>query len=471
MEIAKALARVKGIVGERGIVAADAALGLLHDQRGLYSGAAAAVVQPASTAECAAILAVCNETGLGVVPQGGNTGYCGGATPFDAERQILLSLARMNRIRQIDPVGFTMTVEAGVVLAAAQSAAREQRLLFPLSMGSEGSCRIGGNLSTNAGGLNVVRYGTARDLVLGLEVVLPSGEVLTELKGLRKDNTGYDLKSLFLGAEGTLGVITAAVLKLFPAPRSRQTAWLALASPAAACALLGDARRTTGDQIVSAEYLSRASLELVLAHVPDVRDPLAEPHGHYVLLELAGSADDAALRETLEGLLAAGLDDGAIIDGVLAESNAQRDALWKLRETIPEAERREGQCVKHDISIPIALIPAFLESARQRLELVAEHRLSVFGHLGDGNLHYNLMPMPGDEFDAQLETRLTITLYDYLAEIGGSFSAEHGIGIFRRDDLSRYKSPVALDLMRRIKESLDPRGIMNPGKIIAAKDA
>jgi FAD/FMN-containing dehydrogenase len=338
-------------------------------------------------------------------------------------------------------------------------------------MGSEGSCRIGGNLSTNAGGLNVVRYGTARELVLGLEVVLANGEVLTELKGLRKDNTGYDLKSLFLGAEGTLGVITAAVLKLFPAPKSRQTAWLAVTSPAAACALLGAARRQTGDQVVSAEYMSRTSLELVLAHVPGVRDPLAVPHGHYVLLELAGSLEDVALREMLERLLASGLADGTIVDGVLAESTTQRDALWKLRETIPEAERRDGQCVKHDISIPLASIPAFLDAARQRLQKVASHRLSVFGHLGDGNLHYNVLPIEGAGFDAQLAKQLSATLYDYVDEIGGSFSAEHGIGIFRRDDLQRYKSPVALDLMRRIKTTLDPNGVMNPGKVLPGLNA
>ncbi|HSG63392.1 MAG TPA: FAD-binding oxidoreductase [Gammaproteobacteria bacterium] len=466
MDIAAALAQIRTIVGERGVVAPDAARTLLRDHRGLYAGAAALVVQPGSTQECAAILAVCNSAGLGVVPQGGNTGYCGGATPFDAERQILLSLARMNRVRRIDPIGFTMTVEAGAVLADAQAAAHAQGLLLPLSMGSEGSCRIGGNLSTNAGGLNVVRYGTARELVLGLEVALPSGEVLTELKGLRKDNTGYDLKSLFLGAEGTLGVITAAVLRLYPAPRSRQTAWAAVASQAAACALLAAARRSTGDQVVAAEYLSRTSLELVLAHIPGVRDPLAEAHEHYVLLELAGSTDDAALRGALERLLEAGLADGAILDGTLAESNAQREALWKLRETIPEAERHEGQCVKHDISVPLGGLPDFLVAARERLTRIVAHRLSVFGHLGDGNLHYNLMPQRGQSFDAALAKELTATLYDYVESIGGSFSAEHGIGVFRRDDLNRYKSPVALELMRRIKVALDPNGIMNPGKVV-----
>jgi len=470
LDIAAALERIAGVVGERGWLGADTAQPMLRDHRGLYSGAAAAVVQPASTAECAQILRICNAARIGVVPQGGNTGYCGGATPFDGERQILLSLARMNRVLRIDPVAFTITVEAGAILADVQLAAAREGLLFPLSMGSEGSCRIGGNLSTNAGGLNVVRYGTARELVLGLEVVLPSGEVLSELKGLRKDNTGYDLKSLFLGAEGTLGVITAAVLKLFPLPRSRQTAWLAVPSPAAACELVGAARRITGDQVVSAEYLSRTSLDLVLAHVPQVRSPMTEPHEHYVLLELAGSLDETVLRDVLERLLESQLSRGTLVDAVIAESGTQRDALWRLRETIPEAERSEGQCVKHDISIPIGMIPEFLDQSRERLARIVEHRLSVFGHLGDGNLHYNLLPLPDARFDETLAKQLSETLYNYVEEIGGSFSAEHGIGIFRRGELEHYKSPVAFSLMRRIKEAFDPNGIMNPGKLFPVRD-
>jgi len=469
LDSSTALEQIRNVVGARGIVSPKAAEPLLRDHRGLYQGAAAAVVQPGSTAECAAILEICSAARLGVVPQGGNTGYCGGATPFDSERQILLSLARMNRIRRIDPIAFTMTAEAGVILSAAQAAAADQQLLFPLSMGSEGSCQIGGNLSTNAGGLNVVRYGTARELVLGLEVVLPSGAVLSELKGLRKDNTGLDLKALFLGAEGTLGVITAAVLKLFPQPRSRQTAWLAVASPTAACELLGEARRQSGDQLVSAEYLSRTSLELVLAHVEGAREPLSSRHDHYVMLELAGSLTDAALRELLESLLAAGLESGKILDGVIAQSHAQRSALWKLRETIPEAERREAKCIKHDISVPIALIPEFLDGARQRLTRVAAHGLSVFGHLGDGNLHYNLVPPDAPAgFGDELAAELTATLYAYVDEVGGSFSAEHGVGLFKRDELARFESPVALELMQQIKRTLDPDGIMNPGKLFVS---
>jgi FAD/FMN-containing dehydrogenase len=471
VDVAGALERIEAVVGLRGILDDDVAEPLLHDERGLYAGAAAAVVQPASTEECAAVVEICNAARLGIVPQGGNTGYCGGATPFDAERQILLSLARMNRVRAIDPVSHTMTVEAGVVLADAQAAARTQALLFPLSMGSEGSCRIGGNLSTNAGGLNVVRYGTARELVLGLEVVLPSGEVLSELKGLRKDNTGYDLKSLFLGAEGTLGVITAAVLKLFPEPRSRQTAWLAVPSVAAALELLGVARRQSGDHVVAAEYISRASLDLVLAHVADVRDPFDQPYEHYLLLELAGSLSDTALHEILEGLLENGLTSSVISNGVVAQSHAQRDALWRLRETIPEAERCETASVKHDISVPIAAIPEFLAEVAGRLSSVAEHRLSVFGHIGDGNLHYNLMPTPGcDSFDDGQTAALTQALYELVEATGGSFSAEHGIGLFRRDELRRYQSDAAFELMRMIKKTLDPNGIMNPGKLLADED-
>ncbi len=305
-QTAAALAEIARIVGPAGVLAGADAEPLLRDERGLYRGAAALVVCPGTAEQVAAVVRACAQARLGVVPQGGNTGYCGGATPFDGEHQVLLSLRRLNRVREVDTIGFTLTVEAGVVLANAQAAAREHGLLLPLSMGSEGSAQIGGNLSTNAGGLAVLRYGTMRDLVLGLEVVLPNGEVLSALKGLRKDNTGYDLKALFLGAEGTLGVITAAVLKLFPEPRARQTAWLAVASLEAACTLLGRARRESGDQVVSAEYVSRRSLELVLKHVAGAREPLGRPAGHYLLLELASADDEAELRAKLERILAAG---------------------------------------------------------------------------------------------------------------------------------------------------------------------
>ncbi|HLF09914.1 MAG TPA: FAD-binding oxidoreductase [Gammaproteobacteria bacterium] len=461
--------QIAAIVGPSGIVAQADAAGWLVDERQLYRGAAALIVRPASVDECAQVIRTCCDAGIGVVPQGGNTGYCGGATPFDGEREILLSMARLNRVREIDAVGFTMTAEAGVVLANVQAAAREHELSFPLSMGSEGSCQLGGVLSTNAGGLAVLRYGTARDLVLGIEVVLPNGDVLSELKGLRKDNTGYDLKALFLGAEGTLGVITAAVLKLFPEPRVRQTAWLAVASVDAACRLLGRARRESGDQVVSAEYVSRRSLDLVLKHVEGARDPLDTAHPHYVLLELASADQDAVLRDKLERVLVSALDEGEVEGGVIAESGQQRAALWLLRERVPEAERRAGGCVKHDVSVRISNLPRFIERAELALEKIAPHRLSIFGHIGDGNLHFNLLPPAGrsiDEFRAGPAAALSSCVHDLAAELGGSFSAEHGVGILKVSELERYQSPEALALMRTLKHALDPKGIMNPGKVL-----
>jgi D-lactate dehydrogenase (cytochrome) len=467
--IAAALERIAAIVGPRGVVAPADAASLLRDERGLYSGAAALVVRPASVEECAAVVRVCNDARIGVVPQGGNTGYCGGATPFDGERQILLSLARLNRVREVDAVGFTMTAEAGVVLAHAQQAAQAHGLQFPLSMGSEGSAQIGGNLSTNAGGLAVLRYGTMRDLVLGLEVVLPNGTVLSKLKGLRKDNTGYDLKALFLGAEGTLGVITAAVLKLFPEPRARATAWLAVASLDAACRLLGRARRETGDQLVSAEYVSRRTLELVLRHIEGARDPLGGGDEHYVLLEVASADDEHELEAKLERLLETGLAAGEIVNGTIAESEAQRRALWLLRERVPEAERRDGGSVKHDVSVRIDRIAELVARAEPQLAAIGAHRLSIYGHIGDGNLHVNLLPPQGsslEELKRGSAATLSRRVHDLAVELGGSFSAEHGIGILKAPDLARYESPEALGLMRALKRTLDPNGIMNPGKVL-----
>jgi FAD/FMN-containing dehydrogenase len=467
---AAALERVASIVGPRGVVAGGDAAPLLRDERGLYRGAAALVVRPASVEECAAVVRVCHDARIGVVPQGGNTGYCGGATPFDGERrQILLSLSRLNRVREIDAVGFTMTAEAGVVLKRAQDAAAEHGLLFPLSMGSEGSAQLGGALSTNAGGLAVLRYGTMRELALGLEVVLPSGEVLADLKGLRKDNTGYDLKALFLGAEGTLGVITAAVLKLFPQPRAHATAWLAVASVDAACRLLGRARRESGDQVVSAEYLSRRSLELVLRHVEGAHDPLDSAAAHYLLLELASADAGEALREKLTRVLEAGLAEGEILDGTLADSEARRRSLWLLRERVPEAERREGGSVKHDVSVRIARIPELVARAEPELARVAAHRLSIYGHIGDGNLHVNVLPPPGqgiDAFRAAHGAAVSTCVHDLAAAMGGSFSAEHGVGVLKVQELARYEQPAALSLMRTLKGALDPHGIMNPGKLL-----
>jgi len=470
LDVRTALAQIADIVGPTGLVDGADAEALLIDERGLYQGRAALVVRPASAEECARVVRVCNEASVGVVPQGGNTGYCGGATPLDAENQILLNLSRMNRVREIDAVGFTMTVEAGLILAQAHAAAEEQDLLFPLSMGSEGSCQIGGNLATNAGGVAVLRYGTARDLVLGLEVVLPSGEIMSNLKGLRKDNAGYDLNGLFLGAEGTLGIITAAVLKLVPLPRSRQLAWVAVTDPDAACRLLVRARRESGDRVVSAEYVSRASLELVLEHVAGARDPLDKPYGHYVLLELASAEADTGLRAVMERILETALEKDEIQDGVIAESGRQRDALWALREAIPEAEKHDGGSVKHDISVRVSQIPTLLHDAEAALSALAPHRLSVFGHIGDGNLHYNVLPPPGSNLQAfkdKFAASLTAAVYELVNRLGGSFSAEHGVGIEKRDELERFTAPVALDLMRSLKKAMDPNGIMNPGKVLS----
>jgi D-lactate dehydrogenase (cytochrome) len=463
---ASVIERIAAVVGPAGMVAPQDAAGMLDDERGLYRGAAAAIVKPSSTEQVAEVVRICRDARLGVVPQGGNTGYCGGATPFDAQRQILLSLGRLNRVRDVDTVAFTMTAEAGVVLANAQAAARERGLLFPLSMGSEGSAQIGGALSTNAGGVAVLRYGTARDLVLGLEVVLPTGDVLGDLTCLRKDNTGYDLKALFLGAEGTLGVITAAVLKLLPEPRARETVWLAVRDVPAACRLLGLARRESGDQVVSAEYVSRGSLDLVLRHVSGTRDPLGAAREHHVLLELAAADSESALRDKVERLLAA---SGDVLDAALAGSSEQRAAFWRLRERVPEAERREGGAIKHDVSVPIARIPDFVARAQRELGAVTSHRLSVFGHIGDGNLHFNVLPPEGQglaSFRQAHDAAVSSCVHDLAMELGGSFSAEHGIGILKVSELERYESPQALATMRALKRALDPDGIMNPGKVL-----
>ncbi|HET7134042.1 MAG TPA: FAD-binding oxidoreductase [Gammaproteobacteria bacterium] len=467
-----ALARIAAAVGPAGVLSAADAGGMLIDQRGLLRGRAALIVRPRTVEECAEVLRICNEARIGVVPQGGNTGLCGGATPFDApeRREILLSTARLDRVREIDTVGFTMTAEAGVVLAAAHEAARSHDLLLPLRMGSEGSAQLGGALSTNAGGIAVLRYGTMRDLVLGLEVVLPNGDVLRELKALRKDNTGYDLRALFVGAEGTLGLITATVLDLFPLPRSRETAWLAVASVEAACRVLGRARRASGDAVVSAEYVGRGALELVLKGVPGARNPFRTPHEHHLLIELGSADADGTLRANLERTLAAGLEAGEILDGVVAESGAQRDALWLLRERVPEAERHAGGSLKHDVAVRIARIPELVTVAERELAAIARCRLSVFGHVGDGNLHFNLLPPAGQslaDLGAANTAALTACIYDVTARLGGTFSAEHGVGLTKTGELARYESAEALALMHALKRALDPHGIMNPGKVLA----
>ncbi len=430
------------------------------DWRRQYCAAAECVVRPASTAEVAAVVALCAREEVAVVPQGGNTGLVGGSVPGGARREVVLSLSRLNRIRALDPLNDTATVEAGCVLAAVQQAAADAGRLFPLSLAAEGSCQIGGNLSTNAGGVNVLRYGTAREQVLGLEVVLPDGRIWDGLRGLRKDNTGYDLKQLFLGAEGTLGIITAAVLRLFPRPSATASAWIALDSPKAAVELLGLLREPLGDRVSAFELMSRACLDAVRAHAPGTQDPLGALHPWYVLAELADSGEPRLLRERTEAALADCAERGTLRDAALAQSGEQSRALWRIRERIPEAQFTN---VKHDISVPVSRIPDFVELADQALERAfPEAQIFCFGHVGDGNLHYNV----GPETLMPRRAEVSRIVYDTVAALGGSISAEHGLGQLKREEILRHKGPLELELMRALKRTLDPKGLMNPGKLL-----
>ena len=462
--------RLRALVGPAGLLTdpADTAP-YLADWRGRYRGEAEAVVRPASTAEVAAVVAACAQAGVAVVPQGGNTGLCGGSVPVSGRRQIVLSLARMNRIRELDAANNTLTVEAGCVLQVIQEAARDADRLFPLSLGAEGSCQIGGNLSTNAGGEAVLRYGNARDLVLGLEVVLPDGRVWDGLRGLRKDNTGYDLKQLFIGAEGTLGVVTAAVLKLFPRPTATATAFLGVADPATAVALLSVLRGAVGDRLTGFELMSRLCLELVLRHVPDTADPLREAHLWYVLVELSDSGDSADLAERLMDALAPAMERGQVRDAVLAQSEAQGESLWRLRDSMAEAQKAEGISIKHDVSVPVSRMARFIEEASRALERAFPGvRIVAFGHIGDGNVHYNVSFADPAQNAAFIEDSEPVNrvVYEVVAALSGSISAEHGLGQLKRDEIRRYKSPLELELMRAIKRALDPQNLMNPGKVI-----
>ncbi len=459
------------ILGSQGVLTATADLEpYVVDWRGVYRGVAAAVARPANTAQVAAVMKLCAETGTPLVPQGGNTGMCGASVPNAGGNEVVLSLARMNRILDVDPLNNTLTAEAGCVLANIRQAAADVDRLFPLSLGAEGSCQIGGNLSTNAGGVNVLRYGNTRDLVLGLEVVLPDGRVWNGLRGLRKDNTGYDLKHLFIGAEGTLGIITAATLKLFPRPAANATAWMAVRDPEAALQLLALMRRHCNDRITAFELISRHSLELVWRHVPGTRDPIAAPYPWYVLTELADAGDEQALRADLERTLEAALTDNLVIDVVIAENRTQAQALWHMRESIPEGARQEPVMVyRHDIAVAVGRIPEFIREAQAALEArFPDVRLICFGHLGDGNLHYNAYLPNRLRTDAAAREAhdITETVYDIVQRYGGSFSAEHGIGLSKVAELARYKSAVELDLMRTVKRALDPQGLMNPGKVL-----
>jgi FAD/FMN-containing dehydrogenase len=471
---AQAQQRLLEILGAECLLtgAADVAP-FLVDHRKLYHGRALAVAVPRAVEQIARLLAWCNQQGIGVVPQGGNTGYCGGATPDETGQQIVLSLKRLARIRSVDALNYSLLAEAGCTLQAVQSAAVAAARFFPLSLGSEGSCQIGGNLSTNAGGTSVLRYGMMRDLVLGLEVVLADGRILPCAQGLRKDNTGYDVKSLFLGAEGTLGVITAANLKLFPEIRATATAFVAVPDIESAVALLSELRIASGDCLSSFELLPRIAVELTVRHIEGVVDPLKRAYPWYALCELSSSQDDAALSVVLERALAAALERGLILDAAIVQSERERMQLWGLRENIPEAQRRDGASLKHDISLPITVLPRFVERAAEWLRVnIPEGRLIAYGHVGDGNLHFNLNQAPGVDRALFLAREPTVkrAMHDLVHDCGGSFSAEHGIGKLKVGELERYAPPVELDLMRTIKRSLDPRGILNPGKVLRRED-
>ncbi len=464
------IARLSAIVGPRGLVTDPAETApYLTDWRELFQGHAAAVVRPASTEEVAAIVRLCAETRTPIVPQGGNTGMCGAATPDTTGNAIVVALGRMNKIIELDALNNTLTVEAGCILANIQQAALEADRFFPLSLGAEGSCQIGGNLSTNAGGSNVLRYGNTRDLVLGLEVVVADGRVWDGLRSLRKDNTGYDLKHLFVGAEGTLGIITKAVLKLFPRPRSSITAIAAIRTAEAAVELLALLRRHCGDRISAFEIMSRNCLDMVIRQIPGTRDPLPRAEPWYVLAELSDARESSAIRDEFERALAAGIEHKLVTDAVVAESQQQAQAMWRLRETIPEAARVEGLVYRHDIAVAVSRIPEFIAAASRALEMrFPGVRIICFGHVGDGNLHFNAF-VPGREradSEARAATDVNRVVHDIVHRFGGSVSAEHGIGQAKRGELERYKSGVEMDLMRTLKQALDPHNLMNPGKVL-----
>ncbi len=461
------LAQFTAVVGAKNVITDPAEQeSYLVEERGLYHGRSAAVLRPGSVGEVSAILRLANEAGAPIVPQGGNTGLVGGQIPLDGE--IVLSLRRLDRIREVDATSNTMTCEAGVRLATAQEAATAAGRFFPLSLGAEGSCTIGGNLATNAGGIAALAYGVARDLVLGLEVALADGRVWRGLNKLKKDNTGYDLKQLFVGAEGTLGVITAAVLKLFPTPQTVETAFVGLASVGAALDLLALTQESTRSAATSFELMGRLPLEFALRHGTGLRDPLAAAYPWYVLVELKSSAREN-LRDALEAVLASGIERGLVGDAVIADSIDQRNAFWRLREFIPEAQKFEGGSIKHDVSVPVAAAPDFIAQANAVVEaLIPGARPAPFGHLGDGNIHFNVSQPVGADRAAFLARwrEMNDAVHAVVGRLGGSISAEHGIGRLKRDDLVRVKDPVALDLMRALKRALDPKGILNPGKVV-----
>ncbi len=466
-----AFARIKAIVGAKGwSTDSDTIAPYLTDQRGLFHGECALLVRPAATAEVAEVVKICARASIPIVPQGGNTGLVGAGIPDRSA--VLISLGRMNQIREIDALDYTITVEAGCILADVQSTALSADRLFPLSLGAEGTCQIGGNLSTNAGGVNVLRYGNARELVLGLEVVLPDGRIWNGLKRLRKDNTGYDLKQLYIGGEGTLGIITAAVCKLFPNPKDIQTAFVALRDLDAALELLSRSKSASGDRVTSFELICRQPLASAIQFVHGVRDPLEEVYEEYALIEFSGASTNSGMQDAMESMLADAYETGEIVDATIAQSDAQRSELWRIREAVVEAQAFEGGSIKNDVSVPVSRVPAFIRQANSAITtLMPGARPVAFGHCGDGNIHYNIAQPIGMEKEAFIKEwgPITKTVYDIVVSLGGSFSAEHGVGQLKLAEMDRYKDVLELDMMRKLKDALDPAGIMNPGKMLAPR--
>jgi FAD/FMN-containing dehydrogenase len=467
---AEVVERLKAVVGTAGYLDQPADMApYCTSFRDAWIGRAAIVLRPKSTAEVADIVRICASAGVAIVPQGGNTGLTGGGQPHADMSEVIVSTARMSQVRAIDTVNDTITVEAGVVLKAIQQAADNAGRLFPLSLGAEGSCQIGGNISTNAGGVQVLRYGNARNLVMGLEVVLPDGSVWQGLRGLRKDNTGYDMKQLFIGAEGTLGLITAAVLRLFPKPTASETAWIALDSPADAVALLGHMRAQMGDAVSAFELMARLIIDLLITGVPGHEDPFRQAYPWYVLMDVTSQGPPGSLHGPFSEALAGAQEAGLIRDALIASSGAQAAKLWKMRESLVEAQVSAGGTIAHDVSVPVSRIPEFIE--RANAAVVAAYpgvRPCAFGHVGDGNMHYN--PVRPRDWDGarfkQERPRINRIVHDIVVELGGSISAEHGIGQSRLAELEHYKAPVEIAMMRAVKRALDPKGIMNPGKVV-----
>lgn len=462
--------RFAAIVGAQHALRDEASIAPhLIEPRARFIGRTPMVLRPGSVDEVSAILRLANETATPIVPQGGNTGLVGGQIPDLSGREVLVSLSRLNRIREVDTEGDTMTAEAGVILAEAQRTADAADRLFPLGLASEGSCEIGGNLSTNAGGTAVLAYGNMRNLVLGVEVVLASGEVWNGLRKLRKDNTGYDLRDLFIGAEGTLGIITAAVLRLFPRPRGKSVAFVGLKDPAAALRLLDVARQQAGAGLTAFELIPRIAIDVVLNYVPGTRDPIAGRHDWYALLEVSSSRSEADAEAMVEAIFGEGVAEGFVEDGVQARSLEQANAFWRIRHALSEVQKHEGGSIKHDVAVPVAAVPEFIARAGEAVTaLIPGARPFPFGHVGDGNVHYNVSQPVGMDKAAFLARwdEVNGVVHAIVGELGGTISAEHGIGQLKREVLKAVKSPVEIDLMRRIKAAFDPNGIMNPGKVL-----